>query len=464
VAAPRGQWSGKLGFILAAAGSAVGLGNLWKFPYITYENHGGAFVLVYLGAIALVGIPIMLAEIILGRRTQLSPVGAIRKLAAGRAGGSAWTGLGFLGVASGFVILSYYSIVAGWTLRYTWMALGGQLEALAAEPGALGTFFGGYVADGSQQILGNGAFMLLTIGGVYFGVKSGIERVARVLMPLLVLILLAMAVYATTTAGFGKAVTFLFRPSFGELTTHAVLEAVGHAFFTLSLGMGAILTYGSYMGKNESVPLAGIAIAVIDTIIAILACIVMFSIIFTFDMDVTKSAGILFTTLPAVFYQLSGGGLIASAFYILVAFAALTSTISLLEVVSSYAIDELKWTRHQATLTMGLAIFLFGILNALSLGAVSGISNFSPLGSAHAGLFNTLDYLASNWMLPVGGLLIAIFTGWFLSPKETWDEMRQGSPGCRSLYDGWLVLIRFAAPIAVGAIIFSIIFLGMEYQ
>jgi len=464
VAEPRGQWSGKLGFILAAAGSAVGLGNLWKFPYITFENHGGAFVLVYLGAVALVGMPIMLAEIILGRRTQLNPVGAFRKLAEGKPGGSAWSVVGFLGVASGFIILSYYSIVAGWTLRYTWMAVSGQLAHLAAEPGALNNFFGNYVADGGAQILGNGTFMLLTIGGVYFGVKTGIERVARVLMPVLVIILLAMAVYATTTAGFPRAIGFLFRPNFGELTTHSILEAVGHAFFTLSLGMGAILTYGSYMGKNDSIPQAGIAIALIDTVIAILACIVMFSIIFTFDMDVTKSAGILFTTLPTVFYKLAGGGILAAAFYILVAFAALTSTISLLEVVSSYAIDELRWSRHQATFTMGLAIFVFGVLNALSLGAVPGLSSFAPMGASHAGLFNSLDYLASNWLLPVGGLFIAIFTGWFMSSRETWSEIRQGSPGWQKLFTGWLVLIRFTAPIAVGAIIFSIIFLGMEYQ
>jgi len=464
VAASRGQWSGKLGFILAASGSAVGLGNLWKFPYITFENHGGAFVLVYLAAVVLVGMPIMIAEIILGRRSQLSPVGAFRKLADGVRGGKAWMGVGFLGVAAGFVILSYYSIVAGWTLRYTWMALNGQLGALARQPGTLDAFFGNYAANGPAQILGNGLFMLLTVGGVYFGVKSGIERVARVLMPILVLILVALAIYSTTTAGFGKALAFLFRPNFHELTTHSILEAVGHAFFTLSLGMGAILTYGSYMGKKESIPLAGVAIAVIDTIIAILACIVMFSIIFTFDMDVSKSAGILFTTVPTVFYKMAGGSWIAASFYILVAFAALTSTISLLEVVSSYAIDELRWSRHQATFTMGAAIFVFGLLNALSLGANRTLSTASLLGKSHAGIFNTLDYLASNWMLPVGGLFIAVFTGWVMSSRDTWDEIRQGSEGGRALFDVWRVLIRFTAPIAVGAIIFSIIFLGMEYQ
>jgi len=464
VAQPRGQWSGKLGFILAAAGSAVGLGNLWKFPYITYENQGGAFVLVYIAAVALVGLPIMLAEIILGRRTQRSPVGAFRILAEGKAGGRLWSGLGYLGVSAGFVILSYYSVVAGWTLRYTWMALSGQLQELAGQPGALDSFFGSYVADGGAQILGNGIFMALTMAAVYFGVKAGIERVAKMLMPILFVILIALAVYATTTAGFGEAMTFLFRPNFGDLTSQSVLEALGHAFFTLSLGMGAILTYGSYMNRKNSIPVAALQIAALDTVIAILACVVMFSIIFTFDMEVTASAGILFTTLPTVFYQLTGGGVIAAAFYILVAFAALTSTISLLEVVSSFAIDDLGWSRRQAAMTMGTTIFVFGILNALSLGANDWLTNLHFLGESHTGLFNTLDYLASNWMLPVGGLFIALFAGWVMSANDTWDEVRQGHDGAEMIYAGWRFLIRFVAPVAVGAIIFSIIFLGMEYQ
>ncbi len=464
MAAPRGQWSGKLGFILAAAGSAVGLGNLWKFPYITYENKGGAFVLVYLAAVALVGLPIMVAEITLGRRAQRSPVSAFRILAQGRPGGRLWMGLGYLGVSAGFIILSYYSVVAGWTLRYTYMALSGQLRELAAQPGALNTFFGSYVADGGAQILGNGIFMAMTVGAVFFGVKAGIERAARLLMPVLFLIMAALAVYATTTAGFGDAMRFLFRPNFGELTSHAVLEALGHAFFTLSLGMGAILTYGSYMNKNGSIPVAALQIAALDTIIALLACVVMFSIIFTFDMQVARSAGILFTTLPAVFFKLSGGGLIAAAFYVLVAFAALTSTISLLEVVSSFAIDDLGWSRRQAAVTTGAAIFLFGILNALSLGANDRLSGLNLLGGGHTGVFNILDYLASNWLLPVGGLFIALFTGWVMSSRDTWDEVRQGQEGGERLYAGWRFLIRFVAPLAVGAIIFSIIFLGMEYQ
>jgi len=464
VASPRGQWSGKLGFILAAAGSAVGLGNLWKFPYITYENHGGGFVLVYIAAVALVGLPIMIAEIVLGRRGGLNPVGTFRVLAQGRPGGRLWQAVGFLGVAAGFIILSYYSVVAGWTLRYIAMAITGELGRLAADPHTLGTFFGGYVGDGGAQVLGHALFMAATMGAVVFGVKGGIERVATVLMPLLFLILIGLTVYAATTDGFGEAMRFLFTPDFGALSTRSILEALGQAFFSLSLGMGAMLTYGSYMRKDDSIPVSALQVSVLDTLVGLLACVIMFSIIFTYRMDVSASAGILFTTLPTVFYQMPGGGILAAGFYILVAFAALTSTISLLEVVSSYAIDELRWTRRQATLTMGGGIFAFGVLNALSLGANAKLSTLNVFGEGKDGMFSTLDFLSANWLLPVGGLLIAVFAGWIMARRETWDEFRQGHEGGEALFTGWQVLIRFAAPLAVGAIIFSIVFLGMEYQ
>ena len=343
---PRGQWSGKLGFILAASGSAIGLGNLWKFPYITHENNGGAFVLVYIACIALVGIPIMIAEVLIGRKTQLSPVGAFGVMAQGKPGGKMWRGVGFLGVIAGFTILSYYSVVAGWTIHYTWLALSGQLTELAANPEVLGNYFGGeFLADGGQQTLYHIMFMALTIGGVYFGVKRGIERVAKVLMPTLFVILVVLVIYSSTTSGFNEALHFLFQPDFASLSKGAVLEALGHAFFTLSLGMGAMLTYGSYIGRDISIPRAALQISILDTVIALMACVIMFSIINTSGIDVAKSATILFTTIPTVLVKLPGASLLNALFYLLIGFAALTSTISLLEVVSSYAIDELGWTR-----------------------------------------------------------------------------------------------------------------------
>ena len=464
MAQPRGQWSGRLGFILAATGSAIGLGNLWKFPYITHENDGGAFVLVYIACVALVGAPIMIAEILVGRHTQLSPVGAFKKLASGRPGGRAWSGVGFLGVLAGFTILSYYSVVAGWTIHYTWLALSGKLTTLAASPEQLGAYFGGeFLASGGSQVFYHVLFMVLTIGSVFFGVKGGIERVAKILMPTLFVILLVLVGYATTTSGFGEALTFLFKPDFHTLTMGAVLEALGHAFFTLSLGMGAMLTYGSYIGRDISVPRAALQISALDTIIALMACVIMFSIINTSGIEVAKSATILFTTIPTVLVNLPGAGLLIALFYVLIGFAALTSTISLLEVVSSYAIDELGWTRPRATLTMGIVITVFGVLNALSLGGNATLSSINLIGrQSTAGVFGTMDYLASNWFLPVGGFLIALFVGWVLNTALTRRELEDGH-GPMGSFKGWLFLIRFVAPLAVGAIIVSVI-LGKEYQ
>lgn len=458
----RGHWNSNLGFVLAAAGSAIGLGNLWKFPYIAYENHGGAFVLVYIAAIALVGLPIMLAEIVLGRKAQKDPVGTFRLLGDGRPGGRLWMGTGFLGVLSGFVILSYYSVIAGWTIRYVLMAVSGELGDLVRDD-AVNEFFGGFLADGFQQSLWHTVFMGLTVGVVYFGVKDGIERVAKVLVPFLFAILGALAIYSTTTAGFGEAMTFLFRPNFAELEPGAILEALGHSFFTLSLGMGAMLTYGSYMRSRDSIPRAAVTISVLDTLIALLACVIMFSVIFTEDMEVRKSSTILFTTLPQVFFKLPGGFLLNGFFYLLVALAALTSTISLLEVVTSFAIDELKLSRHRAVLLTGGAIYVFGLLNAWSLGASDTLTSVNLIGrESTAGVLGTLDYLASNWLLPVGGFLIAVFTGWVLLGGDVRKEMETGH-GAFRWFAGWQLLVRFVAPLVVGAIIVSVI-LGAEYQ
>ncbi len=463
MAEKRAQWGSRFGFILAASGSAIGLGNLWKFPYITYENNGGAFVIVYLVAILLVGAPIMVAEIVLGRRTRHNAVGAFRILGDGKPGGRAWMGVGMLGVIAGFVVLSYYSVIAGWTLRYIVMSVSGQLGELAQTPETLQTFFGNFLGNSWQQLLGHLLFMTATISVVILGVGKGIERAATILMPILFGILVLLVVYVMWTPGFSQAIAFIFKPNFSQLTAGAVLEALGHSFFTLSLGMGAMLTYGSYMRKSTSIPRAAMAICILDTMIAIMACIILFSIIFSFDIDVQKSSTILFTTLPVVFYKLPGGAVLCTLFYTLVAFAALTSTISLLEVVSSYAIDELGWARKKATLTMGVAIAVFGSLSALSMGGVESLSSINLIGrDSTAGIFGTLDYLASNWLLPVGGLFIALFTGWVLSSTDTRNELEEGHGPLR-FYGLWRFLVRFAGPAAVGAIIVSVI-LGAEYQ
>lgn len=462
----RGQWSGRLGFILAAAGSAIGLGNLWKFPYMTHHNEGGAFVLVYIGAVLLVGLPIMAAEVLLGRRARRNPVGTFLALGEGRPGGKVWGGLGFLGVSAGFIILSYYSVVAGWTLHFIVLAIQGKLATLAMDPSALQIHFTeGFLADGVQQVSYHLVFMAATVGAVYFGVKGGIERVAKVLMPMLFAILFFLVIYSATTDGFAPAMKFLFRPNFSDLTTSSILEAVGQAFFSLSLGMGAMLTYGSYMRKDSSIPRSVVEICFLDSLMGILACVIMFSIIFTFDLEVSQSATILFTTLPTVLIQLPLGSFVLTLFFVLVAFAALTSTVSLMEVVSSYAIDELGWTRQRATLTMGSVIAVFGVLSALSFGANATLSGVNLFGKESSlGVFSSLDYLAANWLLPLGGLLIALFVGWIMSPGDVREELEEGHRPLGRQFGFLRFTLRFVAPIAVGAILFSVIFLGAEYQ
>jgi len=452
----RGAWSSKFGFILAAAGSAIGLGNIWKFPYITYQNNGGAFVLVYLICIAAIGMPIMIAEMMIGRRTQKNAFGALREL------GGKWKFLGALGVITGFILLSYYSVVAGWTLEYFFKSLAGAFNGLSQQE--VGALFGEFVGDPFRQILWHFIFIALTIGVVVGGISSGIERVTKTLMPVLFVIMIILMVQSFMTGGGGQALTFLFRPNFSELTFDSVLEAVGHSFFTLSLGMGAIITYGSYMKPKDSLPRSGLIVCGLDTLVAIMACLVIYPIIFAFDLTPTKGAGILFTTLPVIFAKMPGGAVFGPLFFILVAFAALTSTISLLEVVVSYCIDELKWKRKQATMIVGAAIFVLGILPALSNGAVDSLSNVNIFGKAStAGIFNTFDYLVSNWFLTVGGLLTAIFVGWRLSDSLKDKEFHEGKNTIIH-YKIWDFMLKFVAPVAVALIIIAVIFLGKEFN
>ena len=461
MAKKRGSF-GHLGFILAAGGSAVGLGNIWKFPYITYENHGGSFVLIYLLSVLLVGFPIMMAEIVIGRSTQKSPVGAFLKLS-----NPAWSLVGWLGIGTGFVILSYYSVVAGWTVQYFSKCLIWSIRGFTPQDAAtLGSNFNSFLANGPAQILFHGLFMTFTVLVVVFGIKNGIERITKILMPILFLILLILLVNSFWVPGFKKAIAFMFTPT--KIRPDGILEAVGHSFFTLSLGMGAIITYGSYMTKKESIPKAAGLVCIMDTLIALMACVVMYSIIFTLPAaqrasQYSKSIVIMFTTLPKMFYNLPGGAILSPLFYLLVALAALTSTISLLEVVVSYFIDQLNWSRTKATILMGFAIFAFGILSALSLGSVKQLSAWNPLGGKSQGVFDTFDYLASNWFLPIGGIFIAIFVGWFLKKAFTKKELEEGH-GPFPFHNVWKFLLRFIDPIAVGWIIYAVIFLGKTFN
>ena len=456
----RGQWSSRLGFILAAAGSAVGLGNLWKFPFITWDNQGGAFVYVYLVCIIAVGLPIMMAEILIGRSTQKSPVGAMRE-----AFGPAWSWVGGLGVATGFIILSYYLVIAGWTLRYFATCLRWSVSGFDPQM-ASGDAFGVFAANGPIQLVLTAVFIAATMWVVSRGVGEGIEKVARILMPALFGILILLLVSALSMKGSKEALSFILNPDFGRLEPRGILEALGHSFFTLSLGMGAMITYGSYLRKRDSVVRSATIVVLLDTVIAIAATVIMFSVIFTvpeMKEQISKStAGMLFITLPQLFYTaVPLGRLLAPLFYVLVGFAALTSTISLLEVVVSYFIDERKMSRGRATTLCGSVIFAISVLCGLSLGAWEKISNFSLIyaGSptAKVGLFSHLDHIASNWLLPVGGFFITFGAGWLMTRQATEGELVDETTPQWFHYGAWRLFIRYIAPLAVAAIIIAVI-------
>jgi NSS family neurotransmitter:Na+ symporter len=457
-----------VGFVLAATGSAVGLGNLWKFPYITWDNEGGAFVLVYLVCIVLIGLPIMMTEILIGRRTQKSPVGALRE-----AIGPAWGLVGALGVLSGFAILSYYTVIAGWSLRnfvnclsWSWTRFPG-FETVNAS-------FEAYLVDWKLQVLTTLLFMAATMGVVFAGIGKGIERAARWLMPILLLILATLLVSALSMTGAGKALSFIFAPDFGKLGWTGVLEALGHSFFTLSLGMGAMITYGSYMSRKESVVNASTLVVALDTLIALTATVILFSVIFSVpgmeeQVGQTGTFTILFVTLPDLFYtSVPLGTLLAPLFYVLVAFAALTSTISLLEVAVSYFIDQRGMTRRGATTLCGLASLAVAVLCSLSLGTWKLLSEFPGFtgagGEPKPGLLANLDHLAANWLLPVGGLLITLGVGWFTTRETTESELVDGTTPVWFRYGAWRFAIRYVAPLAVFAIICCVIFAGKDFS
>ncbi len=451
MASQRGHWGSRLGFILAAAGSAVGLGNLWKFPYLAWENGGGAFLLVYLVAVVLLGLPIMMAEILVGRRAQASAVPAFTAL-----GGRGWSVVGWLGVLSGAVILSYYTVIAGWSLRSFFQCVQWSLGSYPPDAGAR---FGAFLADGTQQVLLTTGFTLLTAFIVYRGIGSGIERASKVMMPVLLSILLYLVVTTLTLPGRTAGLSHLWLPRLDALPPQGALLAVGQAFFSLSLGLGAMIAYGSYLSRKESLAGSAAWVVVCDTMVALLAGTAMFIIIHSIpglDQRVSGSTvGMLFITLPELFYtQMPGGVVLAPLFFVLVAFAALTSTISLGEVVASLLIDRKGWSRPRATLASTVVVYAGSLLCALSLGAQPALSTFEVF-AGKAGLLSTLDHLAANWLLPLGGLGTTIFVGWRLARKDLLEELGLRRPTW--LFHAWVWLLRVVAPLAIVALLAMVV-------
>jgi len=457
MASKRDNWGSRFGFVLAAAGSAVGLGNLWKFPYITWENNGGAFVIVYLMAVFVIGLPLMMSEILVGRRTQLSPVPAFTQL-----GGKRWSGLGWLGVASGVVIQSYYMVIAGWSLRSFMQCLGWSVWGYTAPAES---DFNLFLSNGGLQVGLALLFTLFTASIVYRGIGGGIEKANKMLMPALLAILIYLVITALTMDGRSEALTKMFVPDFSKLTDTGILEAMGQAFFSLSLGLGAMVVYGSYLSKKESILISALWVVILDTVVALLACTAMFTIIFSISgsgLRISGSTiGMLFITLPDLFYtEMPGGAVLAPLFFVLVAFAALSSTISLGEVASSLLIDLLGWGRSRATILTASVVFIGSILCALSLGANDMLSSFEVF-EGKSGVLSTLDHLAANWMLPCGGFLITLFVGWKLDKKVCMEELGLGKPNFAFLV--WLWIVRIVAPAAVLILLINVI-MGKDFS
>jgi len=435
--APQQQWSTRISFVLAAAGAAVGLGNIWKFPYVAGENGGGAFVLVYLVCIALLGVPMLMAEVLIGRRGQQNPVNSMATLAQEAGASSVWKNVGRLGVLTGFLLLSFYVVVAGWALAYIPLTATGTFTSL--QPAQIGQMFDGHLQQPLALIGWSTLVLLLTLGIVGRGVRQGLEKAANLLMPLLFVFLLILVGYATTTGHFADAVEFMFRPDFDKLSASGVLIALGHAFFTLSIGGGAMMIYGSYLSPQVSIARTSILVAVLDTAAALLAGLAIFPIVFAYGLEPGGGPGLIFVTLPIAFGQMPLGTLFGTLFFLMLSVAALTSAFSLIEPAIAWLTEKRGMSRLKASVLGGSGIWL------LSLGTVFSFNIGADWTLAGKTFFESLDYLISGWMLPLGGLLMAVFTAWVMKPETTAIELGGDSPGYRT----WLLLIRFLVPVVI---------------
>ncbi|MGB3384374.1 MAG: sodium-dependent transporter [Marinomonas sp.] len=437
----QGSWASRWIFIMAATGSAVGLGNIWKFPYITGENGGGAFVLVYLVCILLVGIPIMMTEVFIGRRARKNPIHALEDVAEESETTRAWGLIGVMGMLSGVLIFSFYSVVAGWVLHYIKAMATGELAGATSEQA--GAAFNALLADPMTLLGWHTLFTIMTIIVVARGVNKGLETATRIMMPALFVLLLVLFGYAMTTSGFSAGWHFMFDFDFSKITWDSVLVALGHSFFTLSLGMGTIMAYGSYMPKKASIGSTVLAIGALDTLVALVAGLCIFPIIFANGMDPAAGPGLMFISLPVAFGQMPGGQFFGFLFFVLVGVAAWTSAISLMEPTVAYLVERFKMGRWKASILLGSAVWALGIA---CLGSFSFMSDVTMFGKT---TFDFLDYITANIMMPLGGILTAIFAGWFVKSKYAKEELSISD----AFYRFWRFAIRFIAPIAI-AIVF----------
>lgn len=438
----REQWKSRLGFIWAAVGSAVGLGNIWRFPYVVGDNGGAAFILLYLLCLVLVGFPVLIAETLAGRTAQKSPAGAFKTL--GKT--TLWKNLGLLTIITGFLVTTFYGVISGMTLGYLFEALQGHLSHFTTSEQAL-SFYNTASRSSIWMMMSYGLFTVCSLLILFTGVRKGIEASNKVMMPLLFIVLLLLVIKGLTLEKAAEGLKFLFNPDWSLLTPTAIIMALGQAFFALSLGQGTMVTYGSYVSKSESLPGTCVPITLFGTSVSLLSGIAIFSIVFSVGLKPSSGPSLMFQTLPVVFSSMSGGYLLALAFLLLLVLAGITSQISALEPLIAYLIDEKKWTRHKAVIISGVSSFLIGIPSALSFGVLKNVTLFG------LNIFELVSFLCVNILIPIGGLLAVILVGWRYGIKKGIAHLEEGTKAFfnRITFFKWYIRIgiKYVAPVLI---------------
>lgn len=437
-------WSSKTTFLMAAVGAAVGLGNIWRFPYMAGTNGGGAFVLIYLTAVLLIAIPVLIAETMIGRHGHMSAPVSMQRAAAEVGASARWSIVGWFGVAAAFLILSFYSVIGGWVMAYVPKTISGGFAALDGD--GVAATFDALLGNVATVVFWHTAFIAITVGIVMRGIKGGLEKAVSIMMPALFVMLLLIVGYAVAVGDFGAGLSFLFAPDFSKITADVVLAAIGQAFFSIGVGIGIMFTYGAYLPNSIPLPRACVMIAIADTMVAVLAGLAIFPIVFANGLDPAAGPGLVFVTLPLAFGQMTGGAIIGTVFFVLLAFAALTSAISLLEVPVSWLEERNGWSRRSATLAIGAAIWAVGMGSALSTNVWSDVYllGFTEKFKT-TGILDLVDYITGQALLPLGGMLIAIFAGWWMKSSVLTAEL-----GMSTLtFKAWRFLVQFVCPIGI---------------
>ena len=442
----RDSFGSRFGALVAMAGSAVGLGNLWRFPYLVGENGGAAFIIVYIVFVFLICLPIFISEFVIGRRSQKNAYAAYRDLS----GGSAWRWVGMFTIIVPLVVLSYYSVIGGWSVDYLLKSVCFSFTGEASQS-VFHSMFTDFVSSTWAPLIAHTAFLLVTTLIVIVGIKDGIEKFSKVMMPLLFFIVVAIAVYSLTLPGSSAGLDYLFNPDFSKITGKACAAALGQAFFSLSLGFGTIMTYASYVDKKENILFQSTATAVSDLMFALIAGVAIMPAVFAFGLNPQSGPGLVFETLPYVFGQMPAGGVVAILFFLALLVAALTSSISMLEVAVAYLVEEKKFSRLWACVVLFAVCWVVGALCSLSFGPLSHIQ------IAGGNIFDFFDSMSSNILMTLGSLLTVIFVGWRLKKTDVYDEFTNGGTLSRNakLFGGLWSLIRYVCPLAIAAIFIS---------